>query len=378
MTPFGRFLRVVEKILLSGLLVCFFPLLGAAADPGNQVPTVAVLTVSEQDVVPAREYIGHVEAIQSVELLARVEGFIEKVHFAEGDYIQAGEVLYTIEQERYRARVQADKAQIAQAQAELARAESHLKRLQAARRESISATDLDNAVAAELAARASLAAAQAALELSQLDLTYTTVKAPISGRIGKTNYTRGNLISPDSEVLATIVQEDPVRVVYSVSENDVDCIQKSLEEMDNPQQQTLSPSLLMANGTPFPERGKISFVDNQVDPSTGTIAVRAEFANPRALLIPGQYVTVQVKAAEPRLMPVVPQAAVLVNKDGRYVLKVDDETATVQPVTIGPAVDTLWAIESGLKPGDRVIVSGIQKVRPGQKVNAVPAEKLEN
>jgi RND family efflux transporter MFP subunit len=361
-----------KMIFLSMTLSLFLCAAVFAQQP--PVPQVRVATITEQDIVPADEYVGHVEAIQSVELRARVEGFLEEVSFREGDVVTQGQVLYRIEQQGYAAKVALENARVAQAEAELSRARSHLKRLQSVSPQSISAMDMDNAVASELAARASLAAAQAALDTSSLNLAYTTITAPISGRIGRTAFTRGNLVNPASGVLARIVQTDPVRVAYAISENDFAAVQKAVREMDAPQDPRLSPRLILPGNEVYPEPGQVVFVDNQVDTATGTITVRARFKNPDSLLLPGQYVTVQVRAAAPVLMPVVPQSAVLVNQDGRYVLTVKDGIATPRPIVTGPVVDQMWAVESGLQAGDRVIVSGIQKVRPGQPVNAVPAD----
>ena len=362
-------LRSTDRILLILLsLVLMVSGRGLAAPPPPQVETIKI---QNRDIVPAREYVGHVEALQTVDLRSRVEGFIEQIGFVEGDYVQAGQTLYVIEQAGYRARLAAEEARLAQARAELSRATSHLQRLQAVRKEGISATDLDNARAAKLVAEANLAAAQAAIEVAQLNLDYTTIQAPISGRIGRTRFTRGNLVNPASGSLATIIQVDPVRVVYSVSENDVECIRKSLQEMNGREQPQLAPRLRLAGGEEYPRSGQIDFVDNRVDPATGTIAVRAEFANPDGELISGQYVTVLVRASEPQVKPVVPQAAVLVNQQGRYVLKVEEATARVQPITIGQAVDGFWAVESGLSGGEQVIINGLQKVKPDQPVTPV-------
>jgi RND family efflux transporter MFP subunit len=351
------------------LIVC-----SPAVSQQAPVPQVQVISITEQDVVPVTEYVGHVEAIQSVDLRARVEGFLEEVSFREGDFVTQGQVLYRIEPDGYRAKVAMEKARVAQAEAELSRAASHLNRLESVSRQSISAMDLDNAVAAELAAKASLAAAKAALATSELNLAYTTVKAPISGRIGRTTYTRGNLVNPASGVLATIVQIDPVRVAYAISENDFSAVHKAIREMQNSGSPLLTPRLMVPGNGLYPEPGQVVFVDNQVDTGTGTISVRAQFSNPDNLLLPGQYVTVQVRASAPRLMPVVPQSAVLVNQDGHYVLTVKEGTVTAQPIVTGVVLNGMWAVESGLTSGDRVIVRGIQKVQPGQPVNAVPAE----
>ncbi|EMS77549.1 efflux RND transporter periplasmic adaptor subunit [Desulfotignum phosphitoxidans] len=369
---------MTQKRLIKHLLYCFmisplfFPSTVFAQQP--PAPQVRVMTIEEQNVVPADEYVGHVEAIQTVELRARVEGFLEEVSFTEGDYVQEGQVLYRIEPDGYNARVAMEKARVAQAEAELARAQSHLKRMQTVNPQSISALDLDNAVAAELAATANLAAARATLENSELNLAYTTISAPIAGRIGRTEYTRGNLVNPASGVLATIVQTHPVRVAYAISENDFNAVKKALREMDTPGEKQLSPRLILPGNELFPETGQVVFVDNRVDTATGTITVRARFDNADRLLLPGQYVTVQVRAADPKLMPVVPQSAVLVNQEGRYVLTVKDGIATPQPIVTGTALDRMWAVESGLEAGDRIIVSGIQKVQPGQPVTVLPAD----
>lgn len=369
--------KMSGKIIFFTMSLCCILSTGRVTAQEPPVPRVRVMTIMEQDVVPADEYVGHVEALQSVDLRARVEGFLEEVSFTEGDYVTRGQVLYRIEKDGYAAKVAMEKARVAQAEAELSRAESHLTRLQSVSRQSISAMDMDNAVAAELAARANLAAANAALDTSELNLAYTTIKAPISGRIGRTAYTQGNLVNPASGVLATIVQTDPVRVAYAISENDFTAVQKAIKEMDEPRSRLLVPHLILPGTGPYAEQGRVIFVDNQVDAATGTITVRAQFNNPDGWLLPGQYVTVQVKAAAPKLLPVVPQSAVLVNQDGRYVLTVTDGIATRQPIVTGPALEQMWAVESGLAAGDRVIVSGIQKVQPGQPVDAVPAE-LEN
>jgi RND family efflux transporter MFP subunit len=344
----------------------------AAAPPGagGGPPLVTVAPVTERDVNPPAEYVGHVEAIQAVDLRARVEGFLEQVLFIEGDDVRAGDLLYVIEQAPYRAKVDADRARLAQAEANLTRAGQRLKRLRDARPESVRATDMDNAVADELQAKAQIEEVKAALARSELDLGYTQIKAPIGGRIGLTAYTLGNLVNPASGPLARIVQLNPIRVVYSISENDLTAIQAALYDAGKGEQgRLLKPALRFAGGEILEGIGKVSFVDNQIDPTTGTIAVRAVFANADGRLIPGLYVTVLVMASAPKVMPVVPQAAVLVNQEGRFVLVVDDESrASARPIAIGPAAGTMWAVESGLRAGDRIIVEGIQKVQPGQTV----------
>ncbi len=343
----------------------------ASAGPGGDKPVpVGVVPVRVKDVSPATEYVGHVEAIQAVDIRARVEGFLQEVRFREGARVRSGDVLYVIEQDLYKARVEASKAQVAQAEAVLERADRYLKRLQSARSESVPATDMDSAVAARAEAAARLQAAKAQLAIDQINLAYTVVSAPIAGRIGRTAYTVGNVVGPGSGVLARLVQEDPIRVVYAVSENDMTAVQAALREASaGKKDRVLSPSLRLLDGTIYAFSGNVQFVDNQVDPSTGTIAVRAVFSNPDGLLIPGQYVTVLVQARDPQPLPVVSQSAVLVDQKGHYVLTVDDANqVAARHITLGPTVGTEWAVTSGLTEGERVIVQGLQKVRPGQTV----------
>jgi len=333
-------------------------------------PLVTVSTVIEQDVNPPAEYVGHVEAIQSVDLRARVEGFLEKVNYKEGSDVNAGDLLYVIEPAPYQSKVDAAKALLAQAQAMLTKASQYLHRVQTVRSGGISATDLDDATAEELRAKAQFEQARADLKIAQINLGYTSIKAPINGRIGRTAFTRGNLVGPDSGTMARIVQLDPIRVVYSISENDLDAINTAFKDADRGKDRPiLLPRIKLAGGQNFKTVGRVDFVDNTVDVSTGTIAVRALFSNTEGTLIPGQYVTVLVVQKEPNLMPVVPQASVLEDHEGHYVLLVDDQNrVAVRRVKTGPVVGANWAVESGLSVNERVIVEGVQKVRPGQIV----------
>ena len=365
--------------LLPGLLLLLaFPGVTQAgpSGPGGPPPMVEVASVTLQDVNPPLEYVGHMEAVQAVDLRARVEGFLKQVAFKEGSDVHTDELLYSIEQGPYAARVAANKAMVAQAEATLSKSRQYLKRAKTVRSGGISATDLDNAVAEELRAKAQLEQAKANLTTSQINLDYTSISAPISGRIGHTEYTKGNLVNAASGVLSRIVQLDPIRVVYSISENDLAAIQMTLHDVgQNKENPKLTPRLKLADGTIIEAGGQIDFVDNQVDPATGTIAVRALFSNPDHTLLPGQYVTVMVSRSAPMMMPVVPQAAVLVNKQGHYVMMVDKENkAVARPVIVGAVVGNMQAVESGLNAGDTIIVQGIQKVRPGQTVQFAPGK----
>jgi RND family efflux transporter MFP subunit len=362
-------------LLLSLAMLLALPCCAAAAPagPGAGPPLVTVVPVAEQDVNPPAEYVGHVEAVQSVDLRARVEGFLEQVNFREGSDVRAGDLLYVIEQGPYQARVDADKALMAQAEATLTKARQYLQRTRTVRPGGVSASDLDNAVAEELRAKAQLEEVGANLRIAQIDLGYTEITAPISGRIGRNAFTRGNLVNPASGPLARIVQLDPIRVVYSVSENDLVFIKMALKDAhDGKTNPMLLPRIKLSDGQILDTTGRVDFVDNAVDAGTGTIAIRALFKNPDGTLLPGQYVTVLVARNAAKILPVVPLAAVQEDQDGRYVLVVDGQSQVgLRRVKTGTVVGTNWAIKSGLTPKEMVIVQGVQKVTPGMVVKAV-------
>jgi membrane fusion protein (multidrug efflux system) len=232
-------------------------------------------------------------------------------------------------------------------------------------------------VAEKARAKAQLEEARATLERSELNLEYTTIRAPISGRIGRTAYTAGNLVGPASGPLARIVQMDPIRVVYSISENDMVTIQMALKDAAERQKNPLLvPRIRLSTGQTYPVAGQLDFVNNEVDAATGTIAVWAVFDNPDGLLLPGQYVTVVVTRSQPKLMPVIPQSAVLEDHDGTYVLVVEGQgRVSMRRVKTGPVIGVNWAMESGLDVGEMVIVEGTQKAQPGHIVKTVTAKE---
>ena len=369
----------VCKMLLLALagLLCLAPAGALAKGPGpdsNQTPTVTVAKVPEQEVNPATEFVGRVEAIQAVDLKVRVEGYISKVAFAEGATVKTGELLFLIDQAPYRAKVNEAKAKVALAQASLDKAQRYIKRLKSVRAGGVAATDMDNALAAQQTARAQLQEAKASLEQAEINLGYTTITAPIAGRIGRAAFTVGNLVGPTSGALARLVQLNPIRVVWSISENEFVTAKMRALEKPGESPARLVPRLKLPNGRMYPLDGKLDFTDPQVDPDTGTIAVRAVFANPDGVLLPGQYVTVLISRQEARRMPVVPQEAVMEDREGLYVLVVDHQnTVELRRITRGAQMGTGWAVESGLKPGETIIVHGLQLVRPGQVVRPVAA-----
>jgi len=358
------------------LLILLLPHVATGKPPSHRPgppPTVVVEPARQREVNPVRKYVGHVEAIQYVDILPRVEGYLERVNFKEGQYVEEGDLLYVIEQPPYLSRVKLWEAQVMEAKAALYKAKMHLKRLRAARPESVPATKMDNAVAERKMAEARLKETKAQLELAKIDLGYTEIKAPISGLLGKAFFTKGNLVGPRRGPLARLIQVEPIRVVYSISERDLVELQKTMkEEIELEGFSSLKVRIRLPNGEMYPETGRVEFIDNRVDPSTGSIAVRAVFQNSNRLLTPGEYVDVLVSRPEAEKMLVIPQGAVLMDLKGHYVLVVDEEGRVKQVrVKLGSQTGTLWAVRSGLFPGALVVVQGIQKIKPGEVVKAV-------
>ncbi len=328
-------------------------------------PFVKVITIKKRKISLKKEYVAHVEAIRTVDIRPRIEGYLEEVRFKEGDYVKKGEILYVIEQEPYKAEVELSKARVKKAEAHLFRARQRLKRLRAASPESISKTDMDNAIADLMLAKAELSEAKAALWKAKIYLGYTIIRAPISGIIGKSFVKEGNLVSPRSGPLCRIVQIDPIRVVYSVSEADLKEISLSLKKM-------LKVKIRLPDGSIYPMEGEINFVDNHVDIKTGTISVWAIFPNPDHILIPGMYVTAIPTPKKEKTIILVPQRAVLEDRKGNYVLLVDKENRVqIRRIKIGKMIGSEWEVLSGLFERDRVIVEGILHVRVGQKIKII-------
>ncbi|EFK12161.1 efflux transporter, RND family, MFP subunit [delta proteobacterium NaphS2] len=357
------------------LMLCLSPFLlkdvyGREMPP----PVVTVLVVEDQQVNPAETYVGRVEAIQAVDLRARVQGYLEAVKFREGAMVWTGDVLYVIEQAPYEADLAEERAKVDEARASLKDAQQYLKRLRAVQSGGVSATDVETATNKELRAKAVLEEAKANVEQARIELGYTTIKAPIDGRIGRTTFTKGNFVGPESGSLARIVQLDPIRVVYAISENQLESLNPSSNTAKTSAVKKCPPVFMiqMPGGAMYPLKGDLDFIDNQVDPNTGTIAVRAVFKNPNGFLLPGAYVTVLVKCENGSRTPVVPQSAVQIDRKSRYVFVVDDENRVHERrIETGSAIEADWVVTSGLSAGERVIVQGVQKVTPGQIVKTV-------
>ncbi len=352
------------------------------------LPAVVVAAVQTQDVAAERRYIGTIKAIQSVDLRARVEGFLEQVAFKQGRTVEAGQLLYQIEQDQYKAALASAEGQLAAAQASLASAKATLEDKQAdferfavlVKKGDTSQTNFDRARAQRdeakanvESANASIKQAQASIDQAKINLGYTSISSPIAGRIGATKYTEGNLVNPSSGTLATVVQLDPIRAVFSIPSADFVRIQERVADDGADHARDLFvPGLILPTGKTYDQKGKVSFADNQVNPSTGTIPIYADFPNPDRLLLPGQFVTAVVRTAETQEEPVVPASAILRTRDGEQVYLVGKGNRVEQrSIKTGIQVGTGYAVTSGLQSGEIVIVSGVQKVKPGMEVKPV-------
>jgi membrane fusion protein, multidrug efflux system len=343
----------------------------AAAQSAPPPPAVSVTPVESRQVTETVDYIGRITAIEKVDIVARVPGFIEERNFTEGQEVKQGDLLFRIEQAIYKAAVDQARATLAKAKATEVNAKLQFERgKELVRNQNIPQATLDQRAADEAAAQAGVMEAQAALEQAEINLGYTEIRSPIDGRIGLAIFTKGNLVQPSSGRLATIVSQDPVYVLFQVSQrNLLDHYRRHADDADKNTQVTIR--LKLPNGTVYPHPGLANFLDVQVDPTTDTVAVRATVPNPEHLLIPGGVVGVTVARGEPKSALTVPQSAVLLDQAGRYVLVVDTANKVEQRrVTTGAEQGRNIVVTEGLKEGEKVIVEGIQKVRPGQVVTA--------
>jgi membrane fusion protein (multidrug efflux system) len=334
-------------------------------------PAVTVISVQPTEVTPGAGFNGRVVAIDAVQLRARVTGFLEKRLFEEGADVQAGDLLFVIEKAPYQAVVDQRQAELASAEANRANTEVQLRRSEElVKNKNIPQAEVDQRRAADEMAAASILEAQAALERARIDLGYTDIHAPVAGRIGRAAFSVGNLVGPDSGVLATIVSQDPTYVTFPVS-------QRRLFEYRRGHEDAAGDPVVrvtLPDGTLYEHPGKLNFLDVKVDPGTDTVTVRAAFPNPERTLVDGQFVGVRVERGEPERVLVVPQASVQLDQAGPYVLIVgSDSKVEARRVTLGAVDGAQVVVQSGLQNGDRVILDGIQKVRPGMAVAATEA-----
>jgi len=352
----------------------------ADAAKAPPLPAVTFVEAANKDVTPSSEFVGRVEAVQRVDLRARVTGFLDKQAFQDGQVVKEGELLFVIEQEPFAASVKQAEANLAAASAQALNATTSLKRAEIlVERKTVSQATADDRLAEKRVADASVLQAEAALTQANITYSYTEIISPINGRIGRSNIKPGNLVSPESGVLATVVKQDPVYVAFNVTERTVLDFRRRVAEMGSTEKNaraTLQMKLRLSDGEIYGEVGKLDFTDVQVNPTTDTIVIRGTFANPNGLLVDQQFVVVIVETADPEERLVIPRSALGLDQRGQFVLMVNAENKIEERVVqTGKAFGRDIGVTSGLEPGDRVIIQGGMKVRPGMQVNPVAAEK---
>ena len=371
--PTGPFLRGGLIIWLAASAIGFTTA-SFAQQAGSPAPAVVVEKVEVRSAESSLNFAARVEAIDSVDIRARISGFLRSVTFKAGQDIKAGDALFGIEPAEFNALVLSARAQLSRAEAAQKAAETTLQRnRRLLARNTVSQAAFDDAQASFDMAVADVEVAQAALKTAELNLSSTSISAPISGSISRSSFTIGNLVGPESGPLARIISLDPIRIAFSVTEGELIAIRQKQAKGSTFDADALALSLRLANNSDYGEPGRLEFIENEANPQTGTVAARAIFQNAHRILIPGQFVTLSVRDKSAPDRPVVPQTAVLQDREGRFVFLLDkNNTVRQQRIDTGPRVDNGWAVTSGLTGGEKVIVQGTQRLVDG--MTAQPSE----
>lgn len=360
--------HIAPVLLLLTLAACGR---GEAPKPAADA-TVAVrtATLESRKVPQVLEFVAGTEAVQTVDVRARVEGVLDEAFFQEGAKVKKGQLLFQIDPRQYASNMDSAKADLAKAQAEFVRATKDVERLRPlAREEAVPQRDLDVAVASEGAAKAALDAARSKVTRAGLDLEYASIRSPLDGVVGQIKVNVGNFVGRgDAVLLTTLSSVDPIYVDFSVAEGDFLAYRRESGE-------TLKKTyeLILADGSVYEHKGRFKSVGRAVDQKTGALPIRLEFPNPQGLLRPGQFGKVRVKIAEPQESLLLPQRAVseVQSLKVAYVVQ-PDGSVVMRKLALGALADGFWTVRDGLKAGDKVVVEGHQKIRPGVKVVEAP------
>ena len=365
-------------VLLLTLLACQ----KIEAPPVIPPPEIPVIVTQAQDVPIYQEFVGQIYGAEDIAISARVEGFLEEIHFDEGSEVKKGKLLYVVESQRFDADVAAKMSLVAEAKTMLAKATSDLGRIRPlARKKAVSQSDLDGAVAQYEASKASVEAAQANLRASKVQLGYTKIYAPIAGLIGQTKAKVGDLVgsSPNPVILNVVSNIDTVRAEFFLTESQYLAMARRYIMHDQEQNQekdterkTADLELILSDGSVYPHTGKVDFIDRGVDPTTGAILIQASFPNPERLLRPGLFARIRTQVDLVKDGILIPQRCVT-ELQGLFRVFVVDGQNKVQErrVDVGPTVGSSWLIKDGLKPGEKVVYEGLQKIGDGSVVKPV-------
>lgn len=339
--------------------------------------TVQVSEPIEKEIYSETESSGRIEAIESVDVLARINGWIKKIYFKEGSKVKKGQSIILIEPDEYQLSVNNAAAIVRQNQAVYVNADKDLTRAaELVKQDYVSKSYYDDALSARDRALAALDSAKAQLANAKLNLSYTNITSPVDGKIGKILITEGNLVNPSAGALAKIVSVSPIHVYFTLKSGEYLQLRKNIGDADFSNTEV---SLKLADGSIYGENGEIQFVNNEVDRTTGTMTIRATFKNEDELLVPGDFVTVTVKSKEPKRVVLLPQVSVLDDANGYYVWVLDEENKVVRrDIKVGSEIDKNWIVEEGIQPGEKYVAKGIQSIRmPGQKVNPEPLDEAK-
>ena len=380
-------MRTLSFFLLGLSSSLFFAVSVSQADESSsEEKHVQVEVIKPQDIPILLEYPGRTAGFREVEVRAQVSGILQQRTYEEGARVEKGQVLFRIDPRQYQAAVAQAKAAVAQEQARLRQTERDLKRVRTlAAKGFASDRELDNSISAYEQSRANLEAAEAELNSRQIDLDYTTVKAPISGITSREARSEGSLViagDPQASLLTQLTQLDPIYVNFALPQDSEGArLRKDFAsgQLGSVEQSQLSVEVLFDDGTVYPLKGRVDFTDSLVDRATGSISARVQMPNPQQRMLPGQFVRIRISGLV-RLQAIsVPELAVAQKNSGPYVYLVDAQgIARQQPVELGPTTGGRWLIMSGLKAGDRVVIEGGQKLDPDERVQAATVNTLQN
>ena len=377
--PFRKIIKYIQFFIAS----IFALLLSACGDKDQGVstqamgppPSVEVTAAVMKPVGQQVTFVGRVAAVDKVELRARVEGFLKERTYSEGQTVAAGDLLFIIEPDQYQAIVAERQADLAKAMAEVENAQAQLARgEELLKQKNISAAEVDKLRAAHRVAEASVEQAKAALAAAQLDLDYTQIKAPLAGRVGRAALSVGNLVGPSSGILATLVSQDPIYVLFPITQREL-LEEKRRAAENGGDTRAIIVYAQLPDGSTYDQPGRIDYVDVTTDPGTDTVTLRAVFPNPEAFLVDGEYLGVMVAEEKPADALVIPQGALQIDQQGTSILVLDSENRVqIRRVETGPIQGANVTVLGGIKAGELVVTQGLQKVRPGQVVTATPAD----
>ncbi|PYG28098.1 efflux RND transporter periplasmic adaptor subunit [Pelagimonas varians] len=375
----GQDISIFHMVTRHLFPICLLALMvppASAQAPAAPAPKVSIAAAWSEEITREAKFIGRGEAAAKTDLVAQVAGAIVEVLIEDGALVEQGDIIFRIEPDSYLADVAANRASVTRAEANVRLAEIELDRKkELVSRGTAPESELDIARANASVAEADLLAAQAALHTAEINLSRTEITAPFGGRIGRTNVSLGAVVGPTAGALATLVKESPMYVTFSLSEPQLLGV---LEQLDTGIDQLIesdrSPNVFieLPDQTMLDEPGAIVFLDNQINASTGTISIRAQFENKRRIILDGGFLNVIIEELEPVLSVLIPQNSVQRDQRGDFVLVVTDKQLVEQRyVQLGIQLETAVVVEDGLRPGESVIVEGLQRVRPGVEVNAV-------